>query len=293
MKILSLFLLIFSTLLLYNCEEPFSVVENQLIENIYLFDIDNKGSSADLCLTFTNTQTAQISSYRTMLIPEDKIADFDLNQAFLLAPELYTESFINSNESNVIYFKHQLDTEGDLIIPNKNYIAKVMMIGKEFNQLSLMNSNILSLTDQGILTGYYQGKLKTNISENGNFNNERLLTIEGYIKEIDNSNKYSGGFTYTIPNNNNFGNNYFSPREGSLRFIYSNGAISSLEGSAGLANYVNTYEDCLENCLENCLGSFSGTLSNDIKLTIIGEGCNIGIFELTLVRSIELVSDEG
>ena len=55
MKSLKLFFLIFSTLLLYNCDEGLNLIEDQdqLIEDIYLFDIGNKGSSADFCLTFT------------------------------------------------------------------------------------------------------------------------------------------------------------------------------------------------------------------------------------------------
>ena len=47
-----------------------NLIEDQLIEDIYLFDIGNKGSSADFCLTFTNSKKAQISSYRVMLIPD-------------------------------------------------------------------------------------------------------------------------------------------------------------------------------------------------------------------------------
>jgi hypothetical protein len=290
MKILSLFLLIFSTLLLYNCEEPFSVVENQLIENIYLFDIDNKGSSADLCLTFTNTQTAQISSYRVMLIPVEKINEFSASKAFLLAPESYTESPITSNKNNVIYFKNQLDTEGDLIIPNKYYIAKIMMIGENFNQLSLLNSNVGILTNQAPLTGYYEGRLRTNMTASGAFlspGNERILTLSGTIKQLEDPDSYSGSFQFRIPNNN-FGNTYYSGESGSLRFSYLDHAISSLEGSGFILNYVVNYTECLEECLENCIGSFSGQLTNGIRLSIIGEGCDIGLFELVLLRSVEL-----
>ena len=208
MKTLSLFLLTISTLLLYNCEEPVSVVENQLIENIYLFDIGNKGSSADLCLTFTNTQTAQISSYRIMLIPEEQIDEFTASKAFLLAHESYTESPITSNKNNIIYFKNQLDTEGDLIIPNKNYIAKIMMIGEKFNQLSFLSSNTISLINQAPLTGYYEGRLRTNMTESGAFlspGKERILTVSGTIKQLEDPEAYSGSFQFRIPNNN-FGN---------------------------------------------------------------------------------------
>ena len=293
MKTLSLFLLTISTLLLYNCEEPVSVVENQLIENIYLFDIGNKGSSADLCLTFTNTQTAQISSYRIMLIPEEQIDGFTASKAFLLAPESYTESPITSNKNNIIYFKNQLDTEGDLIIPNKNYIAKIMMIGEKFNQLSFLSSNTTSLINQAPLTGYYEGRLRTNMTESGAFlspGKERILTVSGTIKQLEDPEAYSGSFQFRIPNNN-FGNTNYSLTSGSLRFSYLDHAISSLEGSGLTQNYVVNYTECLEECLENCIGFFSGQLTNNIRLSIIGEGCDVGLFELVLYRSVEIEVD--
>ena len=288
MKILSLFLLIFSTLLLYNCEEPFSVVENQLIENIYLFDIDNKGSSADLCLTFTNTQTAQISSYRVMLIPVEKINEFSASKAFLLAPESYTESPITSNKNNVIYFKNQLDTEGDLIIPNKYYIAKIMMIGENFNQLSFQSSNTISLTNQAPLTGYYKGTLRTNMRENGAFfssGNEQILMVSGNIKQLEGLDEYSGNFEFRIPFNS-FGSNNYSLESGTLRFKYSDNFFSSIEGSSFLNNYMVSYTNCLEECLENCIGNFLGQLTNDVYLNFIGEGCDVGLFEMVLIRSV-------
>jgi hypothetical protein len=290
MKPLKLFFLIFSTLLLYNCDEELNLVENQLIENIYLFDICNKGSSADFCLTFTNSKKAQISSYRVMLIPVEKINEFSASKAFLLAPESYTESPITANESKVIYFKNQLDTEGDLIIPNKLYIAKIMMIGENFNQLSLLNSNTTSLTSQAPLTGYYEGRLRTNMRESGSFlsdGDERIFTLSGPIQQLEDTDRYSGSFELRIPSNNNYGNTYYSGESGSLRFRYLDNVISSIEGSSFLYNYVVNYTNCLEECLENCIGSFSGKLTNNIQLSITGSGCDIGIFELVLVRSVQ------
>ncbi|MAJ52042.1 MAG: hypothetical protein CMB82_10595 [Flammeovirgaceae bacterium] len=294
MKSIKFFFSILSTILFYNCDEGLNLIENQRIENIYLFDIGNKGSSDDLCLTFTNEKKGQISIYRIMLIPEEKINEFSATKAFLLASESYTESPITSNKNNVVYFKNQLDTEGDLVVPNKNYIAKIMMLGENFNQLSILSSNTASLTNQAPLTGFYEGTLRTNMTENGSFlspGNEQILTLLGNIKQQEDLNKYLGSFEFAVPNNG-WGNS-FSLKSGSLRFRYSDNIISALEGSSFLNNYMVSYTNCLEECLENCIGSFSGQLTNGIQLKIIGEGCDVGLFELTLFRSIELEVDEN
>ena len=295
MKSLILFFLIFSTLLFYNCDEGLNLIEDQLIEDIYLFDIGNKGSSADFCLTFTNSKKAQISSYRVMLIPEEIINEFSARKAFSLAPESYTERPISSNDINVVYFENQLDTEGDLVTPNKNYVAKIMMIGENFNQLSFLSSNTISLTNQAPLTGYYKGTLRTNMRENGAFlssGNEQILTVSGNIKQLEDLDEYSGNFEFRIPFNS-FGGNNYSLESGTLRFKYSDNLFSSIEGSSFLNNYMVSYTNCLEECLENCIGNFLGQLTNDVYLNFIGEGCDVGLFEMVLIRSAEIEIDEN
>ena len=80
---------------------------------------------------------------------------------------------------------------------------------------------------------------------------------------------------------------------GTLRFKYSDNLFTSIEGSSFLNNYMVSYTNCLEECLENCIGNFLGQLTNDVYLNFIGEGCDVGLFEMVLIRSAEIEIDEN
>ncbi|NQW28614.1 MAG: hypothetical protein HQ474_11955 [Flammeovirgaceae bacterium] len=280
MRTFNLFIIICASHFISSCNEENEIIIEQRVEELSLFDVANSGDYQDFRISFILSNIGSISSYRIILIPEDKINTIDKLQAFLLSPERYTERPINTEEYYLSDITHELDSEGNPIIPDKNYIAKILLIGENFNQLSISNSNTVSLSDQGVLIGYYKGILRQNITSNG-FGQMRLLMVSGTIKENNEIGSYNGSFALESPSTSNFNNPTIST--GSLRFYYSDSKISELEGSGGFSDYMIGYQ----NCKDQNSGTFKGELTTDLKIEITGINCDDGIFELVLNRAIE------
>lgn len=153
--------LLFSVLVvLIACSNDPEPEPERLISKINAFDIGNAGDASDIRVTFKLNNISRISDCRILVIPSDKSADFTKKDALKLSSNAYVNVEINSaNDSYSIRLADISDVEGDLIQNNKEYVIKIMMVGDQFNQFSILESNKFRLSVDGIYNGFYKGSV--------------------------------------------------------------------------------------------------------------------------------------
>ena len=129
----------------------------QLINEISAFDVGNEGNATDIVVKFGIEGIGGISELRIMVIPAIISEDFTKREALELSSNSYTSFSTSSDLSYLVRLSGISDVEGNGVSNNKEYVVKILMVGDGFNQLSILESNLFTLTDQGIYSGYYEG----------------------------------------------------------------------------------------------------------------------------------------
>ncbi len=268
-------------LLFFACSDANDPEPVQRIDKISIFDVGNEGNASDISVVFSIRNIARIGQFRILVIPSEISGSFDRKQAFLLTPERYSTVALSNSQEYSVRLSSVLDVEGNPIVANKEYVVKILMVGERFNQLSQLESNWLTLREQGIYNGYYQGVLVHNILAQDVFlqqGQERTLILRGEITESGVTDKYLGSFTTESPGG--FGGPIIE--SGTVIFSLESDSIKEFGASGSLATYVNTYV----NCRLIDTGIINGVAKNELQLEILGEGCGRGKFEMQLVRAM-------
>ena len=132
----------------------------QLITEISAFDVGNDGNSSDIRVKFRIESIAGISEFRIIVIPSELSEGFTKTQALKLSSGSYTTVQPSSDPDYSVRMSAISDIMGSPIENNEEYVIKILMDGDGFNQLSIIESNVLILTDQGIYNGYYEGTIQ-------------------------------------------------------------------------------------------------------------------------------------
>lgn len=264
-----------------SCNDPYEPLLQRITE-IGAFDVGNEGNISDIRVTFDIEKVAGISQFKILILPLETLANFSKEQAFLLPEERYRRVYLSNNEQYSVRLSEMLDVEGNPIVDNKEYVVKILMMGQQFNQLSILESNKLILSDQGIYNGYYQGALVHNIQLQDVFytgEENRTLPMTGELYEKDETGNYQGIFTIERRTTGFRPTSTFE--DVTIRFSLKTGSIDEFETSGIIAVYATTYSHCKK---ENT-GKFGGSIKNELQLEIMGQGCLSGKFEMRLERS--------
>ena len=276
--------LILGSLFLVNCTED-SMTLVQRIDEIGLFDVGNKGDASDVRVTFKIENVAGISEFRVFIIPSGKVSGFSKEDAFLLTEERYKTVPLSDNEKFSLRLSGISDVTGDPIGANKSYVVKILMIGAAFNQLSLLESNTLSLQDQGIYNGYFEGVLVTNVQSQDRFfpdDRNGSILLKGIFAESSSiPDSYIGQFTTQLISTG-FGGNQPNFGSTAIRFSFDEGNIENFMADLDLIVHTSTYI----NCDSTSTGKFLGTAIGTSRMQIIGTECSQGKFEINLERSV-------
>jgi len=250
----------------------------QRIESIGLFDVGNEGKVSDMSVVFSIKNIAGISQFNILIIPSNKSKSFTKEEALLLPEERFITVGLSNREDYAIRLSKTNDIEGNPIVANKAYVAKILMIGQQFNQLSMIASDGLTLKDQGVFDGFYTGILVHNFRAGSPSNNEKTLVLSGNFSETSTEGNYVGQFT-TSETRQGFGGFVNAPGSTTIRLTIKDGSIVDFSADNTLFDSTAGYRDCDS-------GKLSGQLRTELKLEIIGNGCAEGKYEMTLTRSL-------
>jgi len=274
--------LILGSLFLVNCTDDGTSALIQRIDEIGAFDVGNEGDGSDIRVAFKIENVAGISEFRVFIIPSGKSRDFSKEDAFFLSEERYKVVSLSDNEKFSVRFSGIRDVNGDPISTNKSYVAKILMMGDAFNQLSVLESNRLSIQDQGIYNGYYEGVLVTNVQTQNRFtSNERTINLRGTFAETSSiPDNYIGQFITEIPRGG-----FQGPILGTstMRFSLDDGDILNFVADRDLNLYTSTYI----NCDSTSTGKIPGAVIGTSRMEIIGTDCSRGKLEIKLERAVQ------
>ena len=280
LKISSLFLLLAFVLL--SCGDADLNPPQQRINRLDLFDVGNSGGVNDLTVVFEIENLGGIDSYRVFVVPSSQDS-LSKEEAFLLTPDRYQTIELSNRAEHVARLGNILDVNGDPIQSNQSYFAQLLMLGESFNQLSMISSNSVLIEDKGIFVGNYRGFFTTNVRNFILRNTTSGLTnfnVDGSITESAGVNSYIGNFSLVIP-----GQGFFqgpTTESGTVRFVFDGTTFSDFSASGNFIEYSDTYIQC-----DSLFSGFiDGIIERDIKLTLVGKGCDRGVFELELFRSV-------
>ena len=276
--------LILGSLFLVNCAED-GITPVQRIEEIGLFDVGNEGTASDIKVAFEIENVAGINEFRVFIIPTGTSRDFSKEDAFLLTEERYKVVPLSDNEKFSVRLSGLRDVTGEAIITNKSYVVKILMIGETFNQLSILESNRLSIQDQGIYNGYYEGILVTNVIAQDRFlpsnADNRTINLRGTLAESSSiPDNYIGQFITEIPRGG-----FQGPIIGTstIRFSLDDGEILNFVADRDLNLYTSSYI----NCDSTSTGKIPGAIMGTSKMEIIGTDCSRGKLKIKLERAIQ------
>jgi len=189
MKLLSILVFIILVTACSDKNEPELV---QRTTEISAFDVGNEGNSSDIRVNFGMEQIAGIGEFRILVIPSALSDEFEKGSALNLSSDSYTNVKITTTDlSYSVRLSVKTDVEGNPVTNNKEYVIKILMIGDKFNQLSLIESNKITLTDQGIFNGYYEGFIEGRSFIQGNCDNSISTAITAEFSALAN-NSYNG-----------------------------------------------------------------------------------------------------
>jgi len=101
---------------------------------------------------------ANINESRILIVPSAELESFTKIDAFYLTEVSYHSVSVESIRTYSVKLPPTLmDVNGNPIEQGKDYVIKILMMGSTFNQLSLLKSNKINLSEQGIYNGYYEG----------------------------------------------------------------------------------------------------------------------------------------
>ncbi|MDH5400465.1 MAG: hypothetical protein OEX02_20085 [Cyclobacteriaceae bacterium] len=123
----SLLIVVFSVLVAMGCREKPEEIFLGVVDVLALFDVNNNNNAADLRVIFYGaSNVSHIYAYRVMIVKSDLMASFSVADAEALNPQEFFE--ISSYYSLVkVYLPEDLlDTDGDSITNNQEYVAFVM-----------------------------------------------------------------------------------------------------------------------------------------------------------------------
>ena len=180
---MKLWKLLFSVLVfLIACSKDDEPLVQRIFE-IEAFDVGNEGNASDIRVTFNIESIAGISEFRIMVFPSKLSEGFSKTQSLKLSSDSYTDVPITSTDPKYSIRLSQISgVEGEQVENNKEYVIKILMIGDQFNQLSILRSNKIILIDQPIYNGYYKanfhlGFLQVDGIPPPNFKNEYVQII--------------------------------------------------------------------------------------------------------------------
>ena len=278
--------LILVGLSLASCTDEGASAPIQRIDEIGAFDVGNEGDASDIGVAFSVLNVAGISEFRVFILPSGKSRDFSKEDAFLLTEDRYKTVSLSDNAKFTIRLSGIRDVSGDLIGSNQSYVVKILMIGESFNQLSLIESNPLSIQDQGIYNGYYEGVLVTNVQGQDRFfsdDRESTIVLRGIFSESSSiPDNYIGQFTTEIITTG-FGGFQSQFGSSAIRFSLDEGVINSFEADRDLSIYTSTFI----NCDSTSTGKFPGAIIGTSRMEIIGKECSKGKFKIALERSVQ------
>jgi len=278
--------LILGSLFLVNCTDSAVSAPVQRIDEIGAFDVANEGDASDIRVSFSVLNVAGISEFRVFIIPSRNSHVFSKEDAFLLTEERYKIVPLSDNEKFSLRLSGIIDVTGASIGTNISYVIKILMIGETFNQLSMLESNPISIDDQGIYNGYYEGVLVTNVQgQDRFFSNGQELTVvlKGNFTESSSiPDDYIGQFTTEIITTG-FGGFQSQFGSSAIRFSLDEGNILNFEADRDLNPYTSTYI----NCDSTSTGKIPGAVIGTSRMEIIGTDCSEGKFEIKLERAVQ------
>ncbi|MFY0685835.1 MAG: hypothetical protein JXQ90_01650 [Cyclobacteriaceae bacterium] len=272
--------------LILGCEET-PVEPIQRIGQIELFDTDNSASAKDLTVLFEAWDLSGVDEFRVILIPSDH-GEIQIEDALKLDELRYHVVEIKDSKHYAFDLPSMLDVRGEEIKEGKNYRVKILMVGANIGQLSLISSNGVTIENNGKFDGYYVGTIKHNINSRGDFSQSGQLTtsiVRCDLRKSDLDQRYLGTLEILTQNGSFFNPN--TSEGGSLRFeIDDQGVITEIESGGAMAAINNVFQACDE----TNQGLLDGIVEDKLIIRIIGENCEKGVYELNIRRTAVAVS---
>ena len=273
---------ILGSLFLVNCSDDGVSAPIQRIEEIGAFDVGNAGDASDIEVGFSILNVAGISEFRVFVIPSNMINNFNEEDAFLLTEDRYKAVPLSDTEKFTVQLSGINDVSGEEITTGRFYIVKILMLGENFTQLSMLESNELSIQDQGIYNGYYEGIFVTNITPQSTFllnNQEVTISLTGdFLEDSATPNGYVGQFNSIITTGFQTTTQFSS-----IRFSLDEGELLDFNTGGYLSSFLNAYL----NCTPDPNIPLEGKVFGSSRLEVIGEGCSVGKFVVKLERAVE------
>jgi len=275
----------------------------QRILEIKAFDVGNAGDGSDIRVNFNIELIAGINELRIMVIPSSMSTGFSKKQAIKLSSEHYTTEFrTTTNPDYSVRLSNELDVEGNPIDDTKEYIIKILMLGDKFNQLSIFQSNRLTLKERAIYEGSYKGVLTFNIDwdfkgfdpPEDNFTNSKIIQLQGEILTLNVLTQYEAENIFSwVVCGSAFSSGtirFRNEEDGSLNFGFLNveGATISETCFSSTMEYSSNLSDVYLECPGSGeTGIIVGSVIDDLTLNFVGQECSAGQFKIELTRQFQ------